>query len=57
MTVSIAAPVLEILRCPRCKGTLVAEPAVPALTCAACALRYPIRGDIPILMVDQATPR
>jgi uncharacterized protein YbaR (Trm112 family) len=24
--------------------------------CAACALRYPVRDDIPIMLVDEATP-
>lgn len=48
---------LEMLVCPRCKGELEhrAEPA-EALLCPACRLRYPVRDNIPILLVDEALP-
>lgn len=52
----IAPALLEVLRCPRCKGPLTHEPAPPSLDCAACRLRYPIRDEIPILLVDEAAP-
>ena len=57
MTLPIAAPLLEVLRCPRCRGALEPRPEPPALDCTACALRYPIRDGIPILLVDEAEPR
>lgn len=44
---------LNILVCPVCKGALENE-AGQALTCHACQLRYPIREDIPIMLVDEA---
>ena len=44
---------LEILACPQCKGDL--EYTGDQLICHACALSYPIRDDIPIMLVDEAT--
>lgn len=47
---------LEILVCPKCKGDLRYEPDQNALFCDACRLRYEVRDDIPILLIDEATP-
>lgn len=44
---------LEILRCPACLGEF-AEPAPDSMTCRACGRRYPIRGGVPVLLVDEA---
>jgi uncharacterized protein len=45
---------LEILVCPKCRGQLQVSETPPALVCNACKLRYPIRDDIPILLIDEA---
>jgi uncharacterized protein YbaR (Trm112 family) len=45
---------LEILACPKCKDRLVLETNGDALRCDRCRLRYPIREDIPILLVEEA---
>lgn len=45
---------LEILVCPKCKGDLRHETDPESLVCPACRLRYPVREDIPILLVDEA---
>ncbi|MEI2714791.1 MAG: Trm112 family protein [Nocardioides sp.] len=42
----------EIIRCPQCHGDLTDAP--DELLCATCALAYPIRGEIPVLLVDEA---
>lgn len=47
---------LELLVCPRCKGDLVYEPEPEALVCNACRLRYEVRENIPILLIDEAVP-
>lgn len=53
---SLSPKLLEILVCPRCKGELEHRPDEPSLVCPACRLRYPIRDDIPIMLIDEATP-
>lgn len=46
---------LAILVCPKCKGELEYRPTESVLVCTACRLRYPIRDDIPIMLIDEAT--
>ena len=51
---SLPPDLLGILACPRCRGTLVAEPE--SLRCDACLVRYRIDEGIPVLLVDEAEP-
>ncbi|GAC1658864.1 MAG: Trm112 family protein [Gemmatimonadaceae bacterium] len=44
-----------ILVCPKCKGDLTYREAEATLDCPTCRLRYPIRDDIPIMLIDEAT--
>ena len=52
----LSPKLLEILACPRCKGTLTVPPDHAWLDCAACRLRYRVEQDIPILLIDEASP-
>jgi uncharacterized protein YbaR (Trm112 family) len=45
---------LEILACPKCKGDLEYKESEQVLECATCRLRYPIKDDIPIMLIDEA---
>lgn len=45
---------LEILVCPQCRATLFVDSSAEELVCHACALAYPVRGDIPVMLVDEA---
>ena len=45
---------LEILVCPVCKSPLHLDAAKNELICKADRLAYPIRNDIPVIMVDEA---
>ncbi len=45
---------MEILACPRCKGKVVYNDAKNGLVCHACKLEYPIRDDIPVMLIDEA---
>jgi uncharacterized protein YbaR (Trm112 family) len=53
---SVDTQLLEILVCPKCKGDLEYREAESSLICHACSLRYPVRDDIPIMLIDEATP-
>ena len=52
---SLSPQLLEILVCPRCKGPLEYREAEASLVCRHCSLRFPIRDDIPVMLVDEAT--
>ena len=43
---------LEILACPNCSGDL--EYTGEELLCHPCQLGYPIRDDIPIMLIEEA---
>ncbi len=43
---------LEILVCPDCRAALRVEGE--ELVCTGCGLAYPVRDDIPVLLVDEA---
>jgi len=45
---------LEILACPKCKGAVQLSEEKNGLICRFCGLRYPIRNDIPVMLVDEA---
>jgi uncharacterized protein YbaR (Trm112 family) len=45
---------LEILVCPQCKGDLEYDLQAARLICKACKLAYPVKDDIPVMLVDEA---
>lgn len=49
----IDADFLAILACPACRSELVLR-GDDRLYCAACRRSYPVRDDIPILLLDEA---
>lgn len=46
----------EILACPKCKGELEFREEKDEILCHACRLAYPIRQDLPVMLVDEARP-
>jgi uncharacterized protein YbaR (Trm112 family) len=58
---TLSPQLLAILVCPKCKGTLTyregdqGHQGDRVLDCPSCKLRYPVRDDIPIMLVDEAT--
>ena len=46
----------EILACPRCKGDLEFRESADQIVCHACRLVYPIRADLPVMLVEEAKP-
>lgn len=45
---------LEILVCPVCKADLDYRKAAQELVCKPCKVAYPIRDDIPVMLIDEA---
>ena len=45
---------LDILACPKCKGDIQLTAEEDGLICEACKLKYPIKDDIPVMLIDQA---
>ena len=52
---AISEELLEILACPACKAEVNLTPDGTGLKCVDCHRVYPIRDDIPVMLVDQAT--
>jgi uncharacterized protein len=44
----------EILVCPDCRSALAVDDDAGELVCTGCGLAYPVRDDIPVLLVDEA---
>ena len=47
---------LDILACPDCKGPLSLTENKDGLICSRCEVVYPIRDEIPVMLVDEAIP-
>ena len=47
---------LDILACPKCHSPLRPDEAASELVCTGpdCGLAYPVRDDIPVLLIDEA---
>lgn len=50
----LSKELLEILACPKCKGDLEYDQKNEQLICQACRLKYNIKDDIPIMLIDEA---
>jgi uncharacterized protein len=53
---ALSQELLDILACPKCKGDLRLTDAQDGLQCIACKLVYPVRDDIPIMLIEEAKP-
>jgi uncharacterized protein YbaR (Trm112 family) len=47
---------MEILVCPKCRGSIYLEASQKGIICDSCRLRYEVRDDIPIMLIEQAQP-
>lgn len=52
---AISEELLQILACPACKSRIELKPDGNALKCVSCKRVYPIRDDIPVMLIDEAT--
>ena len=54
-SVAINQDLLEILACPACKAKVDLKPDGSGLKCRECKRVYPVRDDIPVMLIDEAT--
>jgi uncharacterized protein YbaR (Trm112 family) len=52
---AISQDLLEILACPACKAQVQLKKDGSGLKCEECNRVYPIRDDIPVMLIDEAT--
>jgi uncharacterized protein YbaR (Trm112 family) len=51
---TVPKELLEILACPQCKGEVRLRQQPEAIVCENCRLAYPVRDDIPVMLIDEA---
>ena len=51
---AIRKELLDILACPKCKGEVALSEKKDGLICRTCGLMYPIRDNIPVMLIDEA---
>lgn len=52
----ISKELLNILACPKCKESVRFNKTDDGLICDGCKLVYAIKDDIPIMLIDEASP-
>ena len=52
---AINQELLDILACPACKSEVKLTSDGDGLKCVSCYRVYPIRDDIPVMLIDEAT--
>jgi len=51
---AVPQELLDILVCPACKAPIQLTPDGQGLKCVQCHRVYPIKDDIPIMLIDEA---
>jgi len=51
---ALSKELLDILICLQCKGSVELTAAQDGLVCHTCKLLYPIKDDIPVMLLDEA---
>jgi len=51
---ALDSDLLEILACPKCKGDVRLTENGDGLVCEPCRLKYPVKEDIPVMLIDEA---
>jgi len=54
-SVSVDPELIKILACPSCKTPVALVHNDTALKCGECHRVYPIKDDIPVMLIDEAT--
>jgi uncharacterized protein YbaR (Trm112 family) len=51
---SLSKELLEILACPKCKQEIEISADEKWLICGKCKLKYPIKDEIPVMLIEEA---
>lgn len=51
---TVSKELLAILACPQCKGEVELQEDGEAILCHKCNLAYPIKDDIPVMLIEEA---
>ncbi|MBC8413379.1 MAG: Trm112 family protein [Nitrospira sp.] len=51
---AVKQELLDIIACPKCKGTVKLNETGDGLACGNCRLLYRITDDIPVMLIDEA---
>ena len=55
MRMALDKELLDILACPNCRGDVEYREQEQVIVCVgACGYRYPVRDDIPVMLIDEA---
>ena len=52
---AVDAALIELLVCPACHGAIEYKDRRHLVICTQCNRHYPVRDDIPVMLVDEAT--
>ena len=53
---AVDAKLLDILACPNCRGDVEYREVEQVIVCTGeCRYSYPVRDDIPVMLIDEAT--
>ena len=52
---AVDAALVELLVCPDCHGAVEYKDRRHLIICTKCGLHYPVRDDIPVMLVEEAT--
>lgn len=50
----VDAALIDLLVCPDCHGAIEYKERRQVIICTACGLRYPVRDNIPVMLVEEA---
>ena len=51
---ALDSKLLEILACPNCHGEVEYKESEQVIECRNCHYRYPVRDDIPVMLIEEA---
>ena len=54
---TVQSDLLKILACPKCKSSLELTDDKEGLSCKKCSVVYPIREDIPVMLIEESIPQ